>query len=57
MGLFEAADNGTIFLDEISEMSMETQGHLLRTLQEHTIRRVGSIKEIPGQHKNRGGYQ
>ena len=47
MGLFEAADNGTIFLDEISEMSMETQGHLLRTLQEHTIRRVGSIKEIP----------
>lgn len=45
--MFEAADNGTIFLDEISEMSMETQGHLLRTLQEHTIRRVGSIKEIP----------
>lgn len=47
MGLFEAADKGTIFLDEISEMSMETQGHLLRTLQEHTIRRIGSIKEIP----------
>lgn len=47
MGLFEAADKGTIFLDEISEMSMETQGHLLRALQEHTIRRVGSVKEIP----------
>lgn len=47
MGLFEAADKGTIFLDEISEMSLETQGHLLRTLQEHTIRRVGGIKEIP----------
>lgn len=47
MGLFEAADKGTIFLDEISEMSMETQGHLLRTLQEHTIRRVGSVKEVP----------
>ena len=47
MGLFEAADRGTIFLDEISEMSMETQGHLLRTLQEHTIRRVGGIREIP----------
>lgn len=47
MGLFEAADKGTIFLDEISEMSMETQGHLLRVLQEHTIRRVGGIKEAP----------
>lgn len=47
MGLFEAADKGTIFLDEILEMSMETQGHLLRTLQEHTIRRVGSVKEVP----------
>ncbi len=47
MGLFEAADKGTIFLDEISEMSMETQGHLLRTLQEHTIRRIGSLKEVP----------
>lgn len=47
MGLFEAADKGTIFLDEISEMSWETQGHLLRALQEHTIRRIGGIKEIP----------
>ena len=46
-GLFEAADKGTIFLDEISEMSLQTQGHLLRALQEHTIRRVGGIKEIP----------
>ncbi len=47
MGLFEAADKGTIFLDEISEMSLETQGHLLRVLQERTIRRIGGIKEIP----------
>lgn len=47
MGLFEAADKGTIFLDEISEMSWETQGHLLRALQEHAIRRIGGIKEIP----------
>lgn len=46
-GLFKAADKGTIFLDEISEMSMETQGHLLRVLQEHYIRRVGGIKETP----------
>jgi transcriptional regulator with PAS, ATPase and Fis domain len=46
MGLFEAAKNGTIFLDEISEMDMEVQTRLLRTLQEGTIRRIGSINEI-----------
>lgn len=46
MGLFEAAKNGTIFLDEISEMDLEVQTRLLRTLQEGTIRRIGSINEI-----------
>lgn len=45
MGLFEAANKGTIFLDEISEMDFEVQAKLLRTLQEGTIRRVGSVKE------------
>ncbi len=45
MGLFEAANNGTIFLDEVSEMDVDVQAKLLRTLQEGTIRRVGSIKE------------
>ena len=45
MGLFEAANEGTIFLDEISEMDYEVQAKLLRTLQEGTIRRVGSVKE------------
>ena len=45
MGLFEAANKGTIFLDEISEMDFEVQARLLRTLQERTIRRIGSIKE------------
>jgi two-component system response regulator HydG len=46
-GLFEAADGGTLFLDEISEVSPGFQVKLLRTLQEHTIRRVGDTKEMP----------
>lgn len=45
MGLFEAANHGTIFLDEVSEMDFEVQAKLLRTLQEGTIRRIGSVKE------------
>lgn len=45
MGLFEAANKGTIFLDEISEMDFDVQARLLRTLQEGTIRRIGSVKE------------
>ncbi len=40
-GLFEEADKGTIFLDEISEISMNTQAKLLRVLQEKEIMRVG----------------
>ena len=45
IGLFEAANKGTIFLDEISEIDLEVQAKLLRTLQEGTIRRIGSVKE------------
>ena len=45
-GLFEEADRGTIFLDEISEISVETQAKLLRVLQEKEIIRVGGIKPI-----------
>ena len=45
-GLFEEADKGTIFLDEISEISMNTQAKLLRVLQEKEIMRVGSNKTI-----------
>ncbi len=44
-GLFEAADKGTIFLDEISEVSFDMQHKLLRVLQERKIRRLGSLKE------------
>ena len=46
-GLFEVADSGTIFLDEIGETSAATQVKLLRVLQERTIRRVGGTEEIP----------
>lgn len=45
-GLFEAADGGSLFLDEISEVSPGFQVKLLRTLQEHTIRRVGDTREL-----------
>jgi len=46
-GLFEVADKGTIFLDEIGETSLAMQVKLLRVLQERTIRRVGGTEEIP----------
>lgn len=45
-GLFEEADKGTIFLDEISEISMNTQAKLLRVLQEKEIMKVGSNHPI-----------
>ena len=44
-GLFEIAHNGTIFLDEISEIPLGLQGRLLRVLQDKRIRRVGGTTE------------
>lgn len=44
IGLFEKANGGTIFLDEIGELSLNTQAKLLRVLQEKEILRVGSNK-------------
>lgn len=46
IGYFEAANNGTIFLDEIGNLSYENQIQLLRALQERKIKPVGSNKEI-----------
>ncbi len=45
-GLFEAADEGTIFFDEISSISMETQAKLLRVMQEKEFMRLGGTKTI-----------
>ncbi|WHY70126.1 sigma-54 interaction domain-containing protein [Fictibacillus enclensis] len=46
-GLFELAHGGTLFLDEVGEMPLQIQAHLLRVLQEKTIRRVGGQRAIP----------
>jgi two-component system response regulator AtoC len=45
-GKFEAADKGTLFLDEIGEINANTQIHLLRSLEEKKITRIGSNEEI-----------
>ena len=47
MGLFELAHTGTIFLDEISEMSLHLQGRLLRVIEEREIMRIGHDTVIP----------
>jgi DNA-binding NtrC family response regulator len=44
-GLFEVADGGTLFIDEIGELALGLQAKLLRVLEDGTLRRVGSVKE------------
>ncbi len=46
-GLFEQAEGGTIFLDEIGEMELNLQAKLLRVLEEGSFRRVGGLKDVP----------
>jgi DNA-binding NtrC family response regulator len=47
MGLFKVADNGTLFLDEVSNISLSTQAKLLRVLQERQVTPIGGTQPIP----------
>lgn len=46
-GLFEQAEGGSLFLDEINSMPLNLQAKLLRVIQEKSVRRIGGAKEIP----------
>ena len=58
-GMFEHADGGVIFLDEIGELSLQAQAKLLRVLQDHQVQRVGSpiprnvdVRVVAATHRN-----
>lgn len=46
IGHFESANNGTLFLDEIGEMPLDMQVRLLRVLEDHKVRRIGSNEDV-----------
>ncbi len=46
-GLFELAENGTLFLDEMGDLSLGIQSKLLRTIEKKLVRRLGSVIDIP----------
>ena len=56
-GLFEAAHKGTVFLDEIGELSMPLQVKLLRAVQEKTVKPVGSNQDIEVRLPHHIGHQ
>jgi len=45
MGLFEAAEKGFLFLDEVGDIELSLQGKLLRAIEERTVRRVGGLRD------------
>ena len=57
IGKFEQADGGTMFLDEIGDMSLKTQAKVLRVLQEGEVERVGGADHQGGRAGHRGHEQ
>ena len=57
VGMFELANGGTIFLDEIGDLSLKTQTKLLRVLQEQEIQRIGSKAPLARGCEGRGSHQ